>query len=88
MQTTLNLLANALKTDPNIATWTKRLGLSGKALYNARDRGHLSPAIAGALAEELGQDPKEWIVVAALESERESACKTRMVKRMTKVLML
>lgn len=88
MQTTLNLLANALKSEPNIATWTKRLGLSDKALYNARDRGHLSPAIAGALAEELGQDPKEWIVVAALESERDSACKTRMVKRMAKSLML
>ncbi|SCX74628.1 hypothetical protein [Variovorax sp. EL159] len=88
MQTTLNLLENALKEDNNIATWTKRLGLSGKALYNARDRGHLSPAIAGALAEELGKDPKEWIVVAALESERESACKTRMVSRMRKTLML
>ncbi|SFQ45657.1 hypothetical protein SAMN05216567_116142 [Variovorax sp. OK605] len=87
MQNTMNLLATALKVEP-IPAWTKKLGLSAQALYNARDRGHLSPAIAGALAEELGQDPKEWIVVAALESERDSACKTRMVKRMGKVLML
>ncbi|WP_309928180.1 hypothetical protein [Variovorax paradoxus] len=87
MQTTMNLLETALKLEA-IPTWTKKLGLSAQALYNARDRGHLSPAIAGALAEELGQDAKEWIVVAALESERDSACKTRMVKRMGKVLML
>jgi len=44
-------------------------------------RGHISPAIAGALAEELGEDAAEWIVVAALESERDSACKDRMLKR-------
>lgn len=88
MQTTLDLLASALKADPSIATWTKKLGLSDKALYNARDRGHLSPAVAGALAEELGQDAKDWIVVAALESERDSACKTRMLSRMRKLLML
>jgi hypothetical protein len=87
MQTTMNLLETALKVEA-IPAWTKKLGLSAQALYNARDRGHLSPAIAGALAEELGQDAKEWIVVAALESERESACKKRMVKRMAKVLML
>ena len=87
MQTTLNLLADAMKVQ-GLSDWAAKLGLSKHALYTARDRGHLSPAIAGALAEELGQDPKEWIVVAALESERDSACKTRMVKRMGKVLML
>lgn len=87
MQTTLNLLDDAMKVQ-GLSDWAARLGLSKRALYTARDRGHLSPAIAGALAEELGQDPKEWIVVAALESERESACKTRMVKRMGKILML
>ncbi|MDP9892390.1 hypothetical protein J2W32_001166 [Variovorax boronicumulans] len=87
MQTTLNLLDAAIKVQ-GLSDWAAQLGLSKRALYTARDRGHLSPAIAGALAEELGQDAKEWIVVAALESERDSACKTRMVKRMGKVLML
>ena len=87
MQSTLNLLDEAIKVQ-GLSDWAAKLGLSKRALYTARDRGHLSPAIAGALAEELGQDAKEWIVVAALESERDSACKTRMVKRMGKVLML
>lgn len=85
MPTTMNLLDAALN-EASFPEWTKRLGLSKQALYNARDRGHLSPAIAGALAEELGKDPRDWIVLAALESERDSACKTRMLKRVGSIL--
>lgn len=80
MKHTMNLLETAL-TKKSVPEWTKDLGLSKQALYNAKERGHLSPAIAGALADELGQDSKEWIVIAALESERDSACKTRMVRK-------
>ncbi len=87
MPSTMNLLSSALEIQ-NIAAWTAQLGLSKQALYTARDRGHLSPAIAGALADEMGQDVKEWIVVAALESERDSACKTRMLKRLPKLTSL
>lgn len=81
MQTTMNLLERALevKTPPE---WARELKLHRNAMHTAKQRGHLSPAIAGALAEELGEDVREWIVIAALESERDSACKTRMVKRM------
>jgi hypothetical protein len=85
MQTTMNLLDDALSTHP-APYWHERLKLSRNALHSARHRGNLSPAIAGALAEEMGRDPKEWIVIAALESERDSACKTRMVKRLAAVL--
>lgn len=84
MQSTMNLLSEAMKIK-TLSDWAADLGLSKRALYTAKDRGNLSPAIAGALAEELGQDVKNWIVVAALESERESACKTRMLKRVAKL---
>ena len=80
MQNTMNLLDTALTINP-APFWTEKLKLSRGALHTAKTRGHLSPAIAGALAEELGQDVKNWIVIAALESERDSACKTRLVKR-------
>ncbi|MFT4243641.1 MAG: hypothetical protein QM569_15320 [Acidovorax sp.] len=80
MKTTMNLLENALKNQP-APYWTQRLNLARTTLATAKVRGHLSPAIAGALAEEMGEDAKEWIVVAALESERDSACKTRMVRK-------
>lgn len=80
--TTMDLLNLALEKD-NLRTWARRLGLSEEALRTARFRGRLSPSIAGALAEDLQQDPAKWIVIAALETERESACKTRMVRRFT-----
>ncbi len=76
----MDLLNLALERD-NLRTWSRRLGLSEQALRTARSRGRLSPAIAGSLAEELNEDPAAWIVIAALETERESACKTRMVRR-------
>jgi hypothetical protein len=87
MSHTMNLLAQALEIK-SVPEWTKELGLSKQALYNAKERGHLSPAIAGALADVMGQDPKDWIVIAALESERDSACKERMLKRVRKMTSL
>lgn len=80
MQTTLDLLAEA-EDKQDLTQWASELGLSAKALYNAKYRGHLSPAIAGAVAEKLNRDVDRWMVVAALESEKDSACKTRMLKR-------
>lgn len=85
MQTTMNLLADA-EAVQDLSAWAKKLGLSKRLLYTSKYREHLSPAVAGALAEELGQDARDWIVVAALESERDSACKTRMVKRVGAIL--
>jgi hypothetical protein len=83
----MNLLADAEQVK-DLSAWAESLGLTKRALYTAKYRGSLSPAIAGALAEELGKDPKDWIVVAALESERDSACKERMLKRVRKMTSL
>lgn len=80
MKTTMNLLEEALNKHP-AAYWHDKLNLSRNALHSAKHRGNLSPAIAGALAEELGEPVEKWIVIAALESERESACKTRMMRK-------
>jgi hypothetical protein len=78
--TTMDLLNMALQKQ-HLGAWARRLGLSEEALRTARSRGRLSPMIAGALAEDLEQDPAKWIVIAALETERESACRTRMIQR-------
>lgn len=87
MQSTMNLL-DAATAKQDLSAWARDLGLTHRALYTAKYRGHLSPAVAGALAEQLGEDVDRWIVIAALESEKDSKCKTRMVTRMRKVLML
>lgn len=83
MQSTMNLLALAEQRFPdmNLSDWAQKLGLSKRALYTAKDREHLSPAVAGALADELQEDARDWIVIAALESERDSACKSRMLRK-------
>ena len=80
MQSTIELLERALSSQP-ATYWTKRLNLARNTLATSKVRGHLSPAIAGALAEEMGEDAQRWMVIAALESERDSACKSRMVRK-------
>lgn len=55
----MGLLNPALETD-TLKGWAHRLGLSAEALRTSRHRGRLSPAIAGALAEALPQDPLAW----------------------------
>ena len=62
MQTTMELLDAALKKK-NSTEWAAQLKLSGNALRTAKHRGNLSPAIAGALAEELGYtaDNVQWV---------------------------
>lgn len=80
MKSTMTLLEMALAKHP-ATYWTKRLQLSRSALHMAKMRGTMSATLAGALAEELELDPQEWIVIAALENDRDSACKERMVRR-------
>lgn len=81
MRNTMELLDKALERAP-AAYWTKQLALSKNGLYTSREREHLSPAIAGCLADLLGEDVEQWVMIAALESERDSACKTTLLKRM------
>ena len=80
MQTTMELLAKAEEIK-DLSAWADTLGLAKRSLYTAKYRGSLSPAVAGALAEEIGEKPEPWMLIAALEGERDSACKTRMVKK-------
>jgi hypothetical protein len=80
MQNTMDLLAKA-ETIKDLSAWAKTLGLAKRTLYTAKYRGSLSPAVAGALAEELGEEAGPWMLIAALEGERESACKSRMVRK-------
>ena len=80
MSETMKLLEKAL-TIKTSADWTRELGLSWTAINKSKTRGHLSPAIAGAIAESMGLDAIKWIAVAALESERESTCAARMKRK-------
>jgi hypothetical protein len=87
MSETMKLLNKALEKKSG-ADWTRELGLSYNALTSSKTRGHLSPAIAGAMAESMGFDAIKWITVAALESERDSTCAARMRRKFGKVTSL
>ncbi len=80
MKSTLQLLEKALKKHP-APYWHQHLNLSRNALHSAKQRGNLSPSIAFALAEEMGENPEQWALVAAVEGERDSACRRRMARR-------
>ena len=87
MHETMKLLNKGLEFK-SIPEWTKELGLAYNTLSTAKIRGHLSPAIAGAMAEKLGFDAIKWIAVAALESERDSTCAARMKRKFGRITSL
>jgi hypothetical protein len=79
----MDLLALALRKD-SLRGWARRLEVSEEALLIAYSRGRLAPVLAGCIAEDLQLDAAMWIVIAALETQRDTACKSRMVQRFSK----
>lgn len=80
---TLQLLEKALEINPSPKHWCDKLKLNRTAINCARNRGRLSPAIAGGLAIELGENAIQWIAIAALEAEPESSNKKRLMDCVT-----
>ena len=83
MQNTMELLNKAL-TVKRASRWSEELNIDISTMAQAKKRGHLSPAIAGILAEKLGENVSQWIVIAALETERESHIKEGLLKTLGK----
>lgn len=67
----LELMEKALEKR-SASDWARAFGITSATFTNAKARGHLSPALAGSLAIELGEDAEHWIAVAAIESEKDS----------------
>jgi hypothetical protein len=74
MKCTLDLLTQAKAQFAPISerALSQQLGHSPTALTTARQRGSLSPIIAGQLAERLGFDPVPWMALAVTETEKKS----------------
>lgn len=66
----LDLLAMAEARADSIRALSVSLGLNPTALGKAKHDGKLSPAVAAALACEMGEDPARWALIAASESDK------------------
>lgn len=71
MQSTMQLFEKAMTVN-NAAGWANTLNITRQTFSNAKKAGRLSPALAGNLAIELGEDAEHWIAVAAIEAEKKS----------------
>jgi hypothetical protein len=54
------------------ADWARELNLTRATFSLAKQRGRLSPVLAGNIAIKLGENPEHWIAIAALEAEPKS----------------
>lgn len=79
MHTTMDLFAKAIAKE-SAANWANRLNITRQTFSNAKKAQRLSPALAGNLAIELGEDAEHWIAVAAIEAEKQSPLLDRLKK--------
>lgn len=82
MTHSIELLNKALEIK-TISEWARTLNIVPSTITNARRAGRLSPTMAGNLAMNLGENPVQWIAVAAMEAEPESSYKKQLMSRIT-----
>lgn len=82
MKTTMELFEKALMVQ-KAADWAREFNLTRGALSAAKKQKRLSPILAGNIAMKLGEDPKQWITIAALEAEPETEGKARLLNCLT-----
>lgn len=71
MPSTIELLSKALDIK-RAAHWCEDLNIDLSTISKAKQRGRLSPTLAGSFAIELGEDAMQWVAIAALEAEPDS----------------
>lgn len=78
MLNTMDLLQKALAVK-RATNWCDELNVDLSTISKAKQRGRLSPVLAGHFAMKLGENPEHWIAIAALEAEPESELLTRLL---------
>lgn len=82
MKSTMDLFEKALSIK-KAAAWANDLNLSRAAFSMAKRQRRLSPMMAGNLAMKLGENPIQWIAIAAIEAEPESSNKRTLMDCVT-----
>lgn len=87
MDHSLTLLQRALEQSSQ-QDLARKLGVHKSTLSKAKERGSLSPSLAGAIAIELHEPAEHWIAVAGLEQERASSVREKVIKHLTRLTKL
>ena len=82
MTHSIELLNRALQMK-TVSEWARTLNIVPSTITNARRIGRLSPTMAGNFAMNLGENPTQWIALAAMEAEPESTYKKELLSRVT-----
>jgi hypothetical protein len=80
MPKTLELLQKALEIKTK-SEWARCLNIMPSVFTRAAHEGRLSPALAGNLAIEIGEDAGQWMIAAMMESKQEAALINRLQER-------
>ncbi len=80
MNRSIQILEKALEKK-TATEWAKTLNITPETFSMAKKQGRVSPVLAGNLAIELGEDVAEWMMTAALESERKDELLSRLKSR-------
>lgn len=80
MKTTMELFAKAL-TKQHASAWARDFNITPETFSMAKKQGRLSPVLAGNIAAELGEDPIEWVALAALEAQKDTEQLARLRNR-------
>lgn len=87
MEQSITLLHRALEHQQQ-KELARRLGVATSTLSKAKERGSLSPSLAGAIAIELEEPAEHWIAVAGLEQERASGIREKVIRHLARITKL
>lgn len=72
------LLEQAANSGRTLADLSRAIGVNPNALSKAKAEGRLSPGLAIAVAQELGENPTNWAIAAIAEGERNAPLRRRL----------
>lgn len=84
MNTSIDLLRRAV-IGTTEAALARELRIAPSTISMAKQRGRLSPTLAGQLAQRIGENPAVWIAAAALEAEPATTARDKLRRVVEKV---
>lgn len=84
MTQSLDLVNRLVLTAPSQSELARSMGLQRTTISKALERESVSPTLAGLAAARLGEDPREAIITAVLEAEKNTTARERLRRALQK----